>query len=186
MLTDFTEDYPLLHCIECDAELPVGSHSHKKYCNSKCKARYRKKQPKTDTARHKCRICGKIFPITKEQGNKWLCSDKCRKASNAKSVREFHKRKPHQEVIYRSRTRDKCYPDGVMHRFYKWHPNAPKKCEACGEDRVLEIAHKPGHERVGARRTKKNQQWPLMVWVLCPTCHRLLDRMNYKPEDIGL
>jgi hypothetical protein len=31
-----------------------------------------------------------------------------------------------------------------------------------------------------------NMQWPEMVWVLCPTCHRLLDRMHYPPTDLGL
>jgi len=25
-----------------------------------------------------------------------------------------------------------------------------------------------------------------MVWVLCPTCHALLDRMHYPPEELGL
>ena len=24
------------------------------------------------------------------------------------------------------------------------------------------------------------------TWVLCPTCHRLLDRMNYTLEELGL
>jgi hypothetical protein len=29
-------------------------------------------------------------------------------------------------------------------------------------------------------------RWPEKVWVLCPTCHRLLDRMNYSPSELGL
>ena len=27
---------------------------------------------------------------------------------------------------------------------------------------------------------------PNHVWVLCPTCHALLDRMHYLPSDLGL
>ena len=51
---------------------------------------------------------------------------------------------------------------------------------------ALDVAHKPGHERVGAWRSAANCVWPTMVWVLCPTCHALLDRMHYPPEDLGL
>ena len=135
---------------------------------------------------HACRICGTIFPITKEQHNKWLCSEVCRRASNAKSVRTFHLRKPHKEYEYRSRTKAKKLPDGNNVRFYRSNPTAPKSCESCGESRVLDVAHKPGHERIGAWRSSKNCKWPEMVWVLCPTCHALLDRMNYPPSDLGL
>ena len=67
------------------------------------------------------------------------------------------------------------------------NPDAPKFCQSCAETRVLEIAHKPGHERFGERRNNGNQKWPEKVWVLCPTCHRLLDRMHYDPvEDLNL
>lgn len=90
------------------------------------------------------------------------------------------------EAIYRARTREKLGPDSQNKRFYALNPNAPRACEACGEDRVIEVAHRPGYERLGARRSSANMQWPKMVWVLCPTCHRLLDRMHYPPEDLGL
>jgi hypothetical protein len=92
------------------------------------------------------------------------------------------------EAVYRARTREKKLPDSQNVRFYRLNPTAPKECEnpACKESRVLEIAHRPGHERLGQRRSSANMRWPEMVWVLCPTCHRLLDRMNYSPEDLGL
>ena len=176
----------MMKCVECKNEMPSG-HSHKKYCSGKCKARYRKKHGGGKLSDgHSCRICGKWFALKIGQANKWLCSDKCRRAANAKSVREFHKRRPLMESIYRARTKERLPPDSANLRFYRLNPGAPRACEACGESRVTEVAHKPGHERIGQRRSCANLKWPLMTWVLCPTCHRLLDRMRYSPADLGL
>ena len=164
-----------------------GSHVHRKYCSQKCKGRYRKKNPSPPKENgHICRICGKWFPIGKGQHNKWLCSDQCRRESVAKSTREFHLRNPHKENLYRQRTKAKRLPDSNLIRFRRTNPNAPKKCESCGENRVLDVAHKPGKERNGAWRNSQNCKWPDMVWVLCPTCHALIDRMHYSPEELGL
>ena len=176
----------MLKCLECGISMET-SHIHKKYCSSKCKARWRKKNPngKMEDG-HNCRVCGKLFALEKGQANKWLCSDECRRASNAKSVRSFHERQPLISAVYRARTKEKCPPDSQNKRFYALNPAAPVACEACGEHRVTEIAHRPGHERLGARRSAENMKWPDMVWVLCPTCHRLLDRMRYSPEELGL
>lgn len=175
------------NCIECGVELPASSPYHRKYCSAKCKARWNKKhQHEEKVTEHVCRVCGKVFPISSLQHNKWLCSPKCIRASNAKSVREFHIRRPEMESIYRARTKEKVLPEGNLVRFYINNPSAPRTCESCGEKRVVEIAHRPGHERLGERRKKENQKWPDKVWVLCPTCHRLLDRMNYSPEELGL
>lgn len=176
----------LLSCVHCRTTLPP-SHSHRKYCSGKCKAAYRRTNGGGTVADgHNCRHCDKWFAIGAGQHNKWLCSAECRRASNAKSVREFHLRRPLMEALYREKTKSKQPPDSQNRRFYLLNPNAPKACEACGEARVTEIAHKPGHERMGERRSSANMRWPEKVWVLCPTCHRLLDRMHYPPEDLGL
>lgn len=176
----------MMRCIECGKAMKSG-HAHKKYCSGHCKARHRKKHGGGSLSEgHKCRMCGKWFPLLPGQSNKWLCSDVCRRASNAKSAREFHKRRPLMEAIYRAKTKAKTLPDNANVRFYRLNPKAPKLCEACGESRVTEVAHKPGHERFGARRTNGNLRWPEMTWILCPTCHRLLDRMGYSPDDLGL
>lgn len=173
-------------CVECGVSMP-GSHSHKKYCSSACKGRWRKKNPSPPRENgHTCRVCGIHFQIGHGEHNKWICSDECRKKSNAASIRNFHMRRPKMEAIYRAKTKNKLPPDSQNRRFYSLNPNAPVACESCGESRVLEIAHKPGHERHGARRSAANMKWPEMVWVLCPTCHRLLDRMHYPPAELGL
>lgn len=171
-------------CIECHVHLKGRPHA--KYCSNKCKSRYRKKNPVDFTGYHKCRVCEKEFPVSKGQHNKWLCSDQCRKASITRSVGAFHKNNPEKEREYRNRSKEKVGPDSNLKRFYNWNPNAPRCCEACGENRVLEIAHKPGYERIGRYRSKANSKWPEMVWVLCPTHHRLIDRMNYEPAEFNL
>lgn len=173
-------------CIECGTEM-IGSHIHRKFCSVKCKARYRKKHPHGKLSDgHNCRVCGKLFQLEARQANKWLCSPECIRAANAKSVREFHKRRPTAEKIYRARTKAKVEPDSQNRRFYLLNPTAPRACQSCGENRVTEIAHKPDNPRLGERRSSANMKWPDMVWVLCPTCHRLLDRMRYPPEELGL
>lgn len=173
-------------CFGCGEPMLDVRHN-RKYCSIKCKSKYQRSLPPvTGVIKHACRSCGHEFAIGPGQGNKWLCSDACRKSANAKSVRSFHARRPTMEAVYRQRSREKQGPDSQNKRFYDLNPDAPKACEACGEDRVLEVAHKPGCERFGQRRSTKNMKWPEQVWVLCPTCHRLHDRMNYSPEELGL
>lgn len=172
-------------CVVCKADL-TGCYPSKKYCSRRCKATYFRRNPPASPKEHACRICGVIFPITVGEHNKWLCSDDCRKASVAKCVREFHSRQPHQSFLYRQRTKAKQLPDSNLIRFRRTNPDAPHACESCGDIRVLDIAHKPGHERNGAWRNAKNCVWPEKVWVLCPTCHALIDRMRYPPEELGL
>lgn len=174
------------HCVECGAEM-TGSHIHRKYCSSRCKGKYRKRFASSfPVTHHDCRMCGTRFEIGPGQYNKWICSDECRKASQAQSIRTFHQRRPQQEAIYRARTKAKRLPDSNLLRFRRTNPDAPTACQSCGETRVLDVAHKPGSERRGAWRSASNCRWPEMVWVLCPTCHTLLDRMNYDPAELGL
>lgn len=179
-----TSLYPA--CVECGIEMP-GSRPDRKYCSIRCKARWWKTNAHMEpVTSHVCRECGTAFPISRVQHNKWLCSRACIRAANARSTREFHARRPSQMAAYRARTKAKLPPDSQNRRFYRLNPDAPRACESCGETRVTEIAHRPGHERHGERRTAKNMVWPEKVWVLCPTCHRLLDRMHYPPNDLGL
>lgn len=172
-------------CIQCDTEMPP-SNLTRKYCSFRCKKAYLKVHGGSLAQGHECRQCGNLFAIGPGQGNKWLCSDACRRASNAASVRNFHERQPLAEAVYRAKTKAKSPPDSRNLRFYRSNPTAPRACQSCGEDRVTEVAHRPGHERLGSHRSSANTKWPEMVWVLCPTCHRLLDRMHYTPEELGL
>lgn len=172
-------------CKACGDELPL-SYSSRKWCSSKCKSWWRKRHGGKLADGHSCRECGNHIPLEPGQGNRWICSDVCRRSRQARAVREFHVRKPHMERVYRERTRAKQPPDSNLTRFYRWNPGAPKSCQSCGESQVLEVAHRPSHRRLGSHRARANSKWPDAVWVLCPTCHRLLDRMHYPPSELGL
>lgn len=174
-----------INCIQC-GKLTIVKHGNKRFCSNKCGAAYRWKTRPNKITSHICRNCGKEFPIRPDQNQKWTCSDNCRKARVAKIVREWRNRNPHRESLYRQRTKEKQLPDSNLVRFRRHNPNAPMYCESCREKRVLDLAHKPGHERNGAWRSRENSKWPEKVWVLCPTCHALIDRMHYPPEDLGL
>lgn len=175
----------LLLCRHCGADLN-SVHLSKKYCDWRCKKKYLMAHGRKVSEGGLCRQCGKTFPKGPQQNAKTICSEECRKARQAESVRTFHVRRPAMTHIYRRRTREKCGPDSNLKRFFVWNPTAPRACEACGEHRVIEVAHKPDTPRLGERRCRDNYKWPELVWVLCPTCHKLLDRMNYTPEELGL
>lgn len=158
-----------------------------RFCSQKCGAAYRwARSPKDTDKPRACLVCGGQFFATPQANQKRTCSDACRRARNAKCVREWHLRNPEREQLYRARSKAKRLPDTNLVRFRRHNPHAPKECESCGENRVLDFAHKPGKERNGAWRSVANTKWPEMVWVLCPTCHALLDRMRYSPEELGL
>jgi len=173
--------------MNCDQEIEMFVKGKpKKYCSQKCGAAYRWKTRPNPITEHACRYCGKIFNIRPDQGQKWLCSDDCRRKHNSKNVREWRQRNPDKIKKHREKRKAKGILDGNIERFQKWNPEAPSICEACGESRIIEIAHKPSYERNGAWRSRSNSKWPEMVWVLCPTCHKLIDSLNYPPEKLGL
>lgn len=78
-------------------------------------------------------------------------------------------------------------PDRLITRLRRRYPDLPTVCEAkgCNESRVLEIAHRPTHRRNGRWRTLDLYDRH-MFWVLCPTCHRVLDRGIETAESLGL
>lgn len=174
------------NCEHCRCEYQC-QRKDSRFCSDKCGAAFRwKLSPKDTDVPRSCTVCGKQFFATKDANQKRVCSDACRRARNAKKVREWHKRNPDRIEIYRQRTKVKQLPDSNLIRFRRNNPKAPMKCESCGEYRVLDLAHKPGHERNGSWRSVRNSRWPEMVWVLCPTCHALIDRMRYSPHELGL
>lgn len=173
-------------CKQCGVVMR-DSYVQRRFCSIKCKTAYWRTHPsQIINGGHVCRWCKAWFPISKHQHNKWLCSNECRRKMNSEHIRKFRVARPERAAEYRSRTRIKLGPDSVLRRFYIWNPAAPRKCESCGDHRVLEVAHKPKFERVGEGRKKSNSQWPAMVWVLCPTCHALVDRIHYAPSELGL
>jgi hypothetical protein len=74
--------------------------------------------------------------------------------------------------------------EGKVQRFFRKYPNRLPICQACGESRVIELAHK----------IPRNGAWPSLhknmhsddIWILCPTCHKCLDYGIQTAEELGL
>lgn len=73
-----------------------------------------------------------------------------------------------------------------LDRFLRLNPERQRRCEAegCGEARVVEMAHKPFCKRNG--RNPSGYVQGDEVWLLCPTCHRLIDYGIETPASLGL
>lgn len=156
------------------------------YCKRACKTEaYRNRDGRKVDKTRFCRQCGKSFQASRKQANRQHCSRECAVLSARESRCNFYKKNPHKVKEYNKNWHSKVGTDSNLLRFYLRYPDAPKKCESCGENRVLEIAHKPQFRRNGEWRSKSNTTIE-KVWILCPTCHRLLDRKGYTPEQLGL
>jgi hypothetical protein len=174
-----------LICTDCGAPFQA-QRPDKLYCSPRCigRAGRRRRGEQSDitAAGRDCGVCGAHFEIPQPNSNQRYCSSVCSTAAAKEQRRAYHKRKPHIQKVYNSR---RPYKDVRIERLRRKYPDLPSACEACGEARVLEIAHRPGYERNGAWRLMSNCQRH-MVWILCPTCHKLLDRGISSPGALGL
>ena len=165
---------------------PILKRSNNKYCSDQCRRTgYAVQFPPADPHRA-CRICGTVFiRIGQGQCNKQHCSEACA-AISAKAARQrFARKRPEREKQYRDKQRAKRNKDTLLGRLWRKYPLLPRCCEACGESRVLEVAHRPEHARNGAWIAVRLSK-PDMIWILCPLCHALLDRLHYSAEQLGI
>ncbi len=170
-------------CLICGGAFKATRAWHK-YCHRNCKERDARKKVGLvrDIGRY-CKQCGIRFIPT--IGHTQHCSTECSKTSARQSRSKFFKNNPGIIKKYYEKTFKKHGHKGNLDRFYTKYPDAPKSCQSCGEDRVLDIAHKPEHKRNGQWRSASNCT-PEKVWILCPTCHALIDRKGYDPKELGL
>lgn len=168
-------------CETCDS--PMKKYVRRqRWCSTKCANKRRNIGP----TERSCRSCGETFVrADAHDSNRQHCSPDCARASARKSRQEFKRRRPEREPVYRERQRQKNLKDTAVQRLWRKYPWMPRACEACGESRVLDIAHRPEHARNGAWRTMGNTT-PEMIWILCPLCHALLDRLGYTAEQLGI
>lgn len=176
----------VLFCCSCHAEF-VASRIDKKYCSFRCQSRegrLRRGEQDGSTKNGKpCKICGTHFEIKPPDSNRRYCSEICAIQGAKNSRNNFHQRNPKIFTVYNSR---RPYRDsGVVIRVRRKHPELPQSCQSCGEIRVLEFAHRPEFARNGVWRKVENTK-PHMIWILCPTCHKLLDKRICTPEELGL
>lgn len=172
-------------CAKCGRSFD-SYHNVQRYCSEACRlSAHNDRHPIADPHRD-CRTCGATFVRSgRGHSNKQHCSTECAAASARRVRREFDRRRPERDAIYRGRQKAKRQRDTSLERLWKKYPWMPRECEACGEGRVLDIAHRPEHARRGAWRTMANTS-PGMIWVLCPTCHALLDRLGFSAEQLGI
>lgn len=174
------------HCIYCNT-IFVPTKSNQTHCSSQCaqKHRWSRTNRKIGKKRY-CRQCGKEFIVGNKNGNnKQHCSDECSVKSARESVHRFFKKNPNAHKKYYKNHKKKYGADSYFKRLYRQYPNAPKWCQACGEDRVLHRAHKPEFALRGAWKNKNNTSLD-KIWLLCPTCHYLLDYMGYTKEQLRI
>lgn len=179
----FSGGQPPLHEVPCQkCERPfVRKRKWHRFCSDLCQQRARKV-----VGERSCKACRKPFMrVGRGDGNRWHCSVECARVTAKAARKAFEARRPEADRIYRERQRAKKRRDTTLERFWKKHPEMPRCCEACGETRVLDLAHRPEHRRNGAWKTMANCR-PEMVWVLCPTDHALLDRLGYTPKQLGI
>jgi hypothetical protein len=183
---ELKEKKRLKYCWVCGKEFEAHTPWHR-YCSHKCEAENQRniKGRVVDKGRY-CRQCGKKFIPSRNGGqNKQHCSPECAVKSARESRSKFYKLNPQKRKEYGLNREKKVGKDNNLLRFYLRYPEAPKKCQGCGNDRVLDIAHRPEFRRNGAWRSKSNTTIK-KVWILCPTCHALLDRKGWTPEEIGI
>ena len=170
-------------CVFCGTDF-LATRAWHKFCSHNCKEKKRRKDNGLvrDVGRF-CKQCRKHF--IPESSHKQHCSNECSIKSARQSRNKFLKKNPDVYLKYYKKSKLKNGKDGNLVRLYKRYPDLPKECQSCGENRVLDIAHKPNHKRNGAWRSAKNTT-PEKIWILCPTCHALLDRKGYEPNKLNL
>lgn len=172
-------------CAHCSK--PLAGPARKKWCSENCAAAARYRAALKRPAPRECRTCGTAFsPLGRAGANRQHCSLECSRQSATASRRAFHATNPKYSRRYYDRPRKTPRPQlRTLERLWRKYPELPHACEGCGESRVLDVAHRPQHARQGAWRTMEVME-PHMIWVLCPTCHALLDRAGYSAAALGI
>jgi hypothetical protein len=169
-------------CVVCGGAVR-SARRDARFCSQKCQNVARCCQSFPTTIRQ-CKTCPRVFVrLGRYEGNHWHCSKECAAVSARKSRLEFKRRRPERDAIYRARQRSKPQCHTTIKRLWKKFPELPRACEACGEARVLDVAHRPEHARNGAWQTLRNST-PDKIWILCPLCHALLDRLGFTAEQL--
>lgn len=172
------------NCPHCGAGMDL-SRRDAGFCSGKCNAAARQLRAEPTTIRL-CKVCAKaLVRLGRYEGNASHCSEACAAVSARVSRRAFHKKRPERAETYRITQRSKRIRDTAIERLWRRFPDMPRSCEGCGESRVLDIAHRPEHARKGAWSRLSNCT-PEKVWVLCPLCHALLDRLGYTARQLGI
>lgn len=179
------------NCAHCGAAFTTA-HRSGLYCSTVCRTHASQERCRQSKAGEwlrtprTCGICKTEFMCTLATGpNKKYCSPLCVAAARGRDMAAFKQQHPTAMQQYNAVRKTKYGADTLMSRVRKKYPDLPTACEACGETRVLELAHKPEYARNGRWRTSDLYERH-MFWVLCPTCHRVIDKHVQTPDELGL
>lgn len=174
-----------LSCRDCSAQFKA-KRPDKLWCSQTCAARAgrRRRGEQTDVTAPgaECRRCGTHFEIIPPNTNRRYCSEDCSREAAREKRRIWMRRHPERVKSYHQ---NRPFRDSVMNRLRRRYPDIPSACESCGEARILEVAHRPEFKRNGAWAIVANRQRH-MIWILCPTCHKLLDKGICTQAELGL
>ena len=174
-----------LSCSDC-GEVFTSKRPDKRYCSYRCQSRVgrrrRGEQSDITKAGRDCPQCGNHFDIAPPSTNQRYCSENCSRDAARNLRKLWMRRHPEKPKLYNA---SRPFKDSVIGRLRRKYPDLPISCQSCGEGRILEVAHKPGYKRNGAWRIVANTK-PHMIWILCPTCHKLFDRGISTAEDLHL
>jgi len=178
-------DKRVIHCKYCGVDFLPNTRPQL-YCSNKCRDSFFNglksiAKQGNQKIRH-CKRCGSQFEYGKEQKNKQHCGIEC-SLKSARLSRTKYQKIPIN--ITKKRDSERKRQIGNKERVFNRYPDLPRACQSCGEDRVIDIAHRPEFKRNGAWRSVANCS-PEKIWILCPTCHALIDRMHYDPKTLGL
>lgn len=171
-------------CVGCGAVFKRNAVL-KQYCTMACRqATLAIKRPTWVPTTTECTMCSKSFQYIGRPVRK-LCSEECRRESARRHRAAFARKRPEQLEVYRETQRAKKKRDTLLGRLWRKYPWLPRACESCGESRVLDVAHRPGQERRGLWISVTGSH-PDRIWILCPTCHALLDRCKLTQAELGI
>jgi hypothetical protein len=176
-----------IDCQRCGGRF-TAQRSTRKWCDV-CQTRVKDTNPRVLI----CGTCEAPFGAERDivgRGRRY-CTPECSVAAARKSRTESRKRIANGEPrryggrppLLTAEDAAKRKREGVQARWFRKNPHRKRECEACGEARVVELAHKTW--RNGAWRSLANTG-PDDVWVLCPTCHRVLDYGIQTVDELGL
>lgn len=165
-----------------------GTRRDRLYCSvaCSCKASYRRRlrKPSILDVGRKCAWCKNRFRPEWPDCNRRYCSTECARKAITASRRAFHRRNPRRQREYNSR---RPFKDAKLIRLRRKYPQLPTACQACGENRVVEVAHRPAFRHLGGViGSNIKHRMPHMIWILCPTCHKLLDKGICTAEELHL
>lgn len=179
-----------IECGRCGTEVQA-QRATRKWCDD---CAYRPWKDATPERAVTCRWCTTEFTVprgdTALRGRRYcspehalLAARKSRVDSARRRANGEKRRAGGRPRVLTDQERAQRKREGITARFFRTFPERPRVCEACGESRVVELAHKVA--RAGAWRTFANTGSD-DVWVLCPTCHRVLDGGIQTAQELGI